>query len=148
MRTTVSAEFVEFYTFLDPKAALVNPVDMTYVFEPYRRDGNMIDYNLFMQTVFARESETSYVNIFTKADVQWVYPYENLAVRGGLDLERIRRGDTKYLLRDLFRLKYPGYPACISKTGQARPDRNSAKTFPWTSSAEIRSGSCGVLRRS
>ena len=108
-------EFVEFYTFLDPKAALVNPVDMTYVFEPYRRDGNMIDYNLFMQTVFARESETSYVNIFTKADVQWVYPYENLAVRGGLNLERIRRGDTKYLLRDLFRLKYPGYPV---------PDKN------------------------
>lgn len=103
-------EFVRFYTYVDPKMALVNPVDMTYVFEPYRLAGNRIDYALFMQTVFARESETSYVNIFTKAGVKWVYPYENMAVRGGLDLQRIRSGDTKYLLRDLFRLKYPGYP--------------------------------------
>ena len=108
-------EFVEFYTYLDPRIALVEPVDMTYVFEPYRKDGNMIDYNRFMQTVFARESETSYVNIFRKANVQYVYPYENLKVRGGLDFERIRRGDTKYLLRDLFRIKYPGYPV---------PDKN------------------------
>ena len=103
-------EFIDFYTYVDPKEALVDPVDMTYVFEPFRIKDTYIDYNRFMQTVFARESETSYVNIFKKAQVQWVYPYENLAVRGGLDFERIRRGDTKYLLRDLYRIKYPGYP--------------------------------------
>ena len=108
-------EFVDFYTYIKPETALVNPVSVNYVFEPFRRNGNMIDYNRFMQTVFARESETSYVNIFKYAGVNWLYPYENLAVRGGLDIKRIRSGDTKYLLRDLFRMKYPGYPV---------PDKN------------------------
>lgn len=101
--------FVSFYTYIDPKAVLVHPVDMSYVFEAFRK-GDHIDFVKFMQTVYARESETSYVSIFKKAGMEWLYPYENLAVAGGLDLERIRRGDTKYLIRELFRMKYPGYP--------------------------------------
>ena len=101
--------FVKFFTYVDPKSVLNNPVDMTYVFEPFRQ-GEHIDFVRFMQTVYARESETSYVSIFKKAGMKWLYPYENLAVKGGLDLARIRRGDTKYLIREFFRTKYPGYP--------------------------------------
>ncbi len=102
-------EFVKFYTYIDPKDVLTDPVDMTYVFEPYRK-GENIDFIRFMQTVFAQESETSYVNIAKISGMKWVFPYANLTVKGGLDLARIRQGDTKYLIRELFRMKYPGYP--------------------------------------
>lgn len=102
-------EFVKFYIYVDPKSVLVDPVDMTYVFEPFRK-GEHINFVEFMQTVFARESETSYVSTFNKVGIKWLYPYENLAVKGGIDLARIRRGETKYLIRELFQMKYPGYP--------------------------------------
>ncbi|MCR5304800.1 MAG: asparagine synthase [Lachnospiraceae bacterium] len=103
-------DFVRFFTYTEPALALKEPVDMTYAFEPFRIDGGRIDYMRFMQTIYARESETSYVSLFKKCDMKWLYPYENLCAKGGLDYARIRRGETKYIIRELFRDKYPGYP--------------------------------------
>ena len=37
----------------------------------------------------------------------FIDPYELLKMSKPLDLGRIRNGDTKYLIRDLFRMKYP-----------------------------------------
>lgn len=102
-------EFVKWYMFIDPKDVLVSPVDMEDTFRPFRQ-GEKIDYIRFMRTVYAAESESSYVNVFECAGIDYTYPYQRIAMAEPLDLERIRSGDTKYRIRELFRMKYPGYP--------------------------------------
>ena len=97
-------EFVQWYTFLDPAAVLNEPVDMHAVFEPYRR-GEKIDYVEFMRTEFHAECVKSYYDVFKLAGVKHTGPYERLTTE--LDLARIRAGETKYLIRELFAMRYP-----------------------------------------
>lgn len=103
-------EFVQWYLYIDPKQVLIHPVDLDEVFQPFKI-GKKIDYIRFMRTIYAEESESSYANVFSSVGgIEYVYPYQRLTMADELDLKRIRSGDTKYLIRDLFRMKYPGYP--------------------------------------
>lgn len=100
-------EFIQWYTFLDPAAALNEPVDMREVFEPYRR-GDKIDYIGFMNGVFHAESGKSFYDVFDLVGIEPTVPYERLKTE--LDLARIRAGESKYLIRELFAMRYPGIP--------------------------------------
>lgn len=102
-------EFKQRYTFLDPKEVLVNPVDMTYLYERYRK-GNNIDFQKFIKDVGDVESDSSYDNAFKTAQMDYLDPYTNLTLAEPLDLKRIRNGESKYLIRELFKMKYPDYP--------------------------------------
>lgn len=98
------------YTFLDPKIALRNPVDMSYLFERYRIEGtDRIDFLTFMDDVFAVESSSSYLNAFEVAAMPYTDPYAGLIMADELDLNRVRSGDPKYLVRDLFHARYPDF---------------------------------------
>lgn len=100
-------EFVNRYCLLDPKLVLINPVDIKGVFEPYRK-GNNIDFTTFISDgPMAVESYGSYENAFDTAGLKYFDPYERFALREPLDLERIRKGDTKYLIRELYRKIFP-----------------------------------------
>ena len=113
-------DFVERYCLLDPKLILTNPVDITGVFEPYRK-GNNIDFLTFMSDgPMAVESYGSYENAFDTAGLKYFDPYEGLDLREPLDLERIRKGDTKYLIRELYRMVYPDLEV-PEKTPMPRP---------------------------
>lgn len=100
-------EFAEKYTFLDPKKALKNPVSILDIYERYRLDNNKIDYKKFIDEVFGCEADTSYMHIFDLAQVEKLDPYSYMSLAIPLDLERIRKGDSKYLIRELFRMRYP-----------------------------------------
>lgn len=100
-------EFIDWFLFLDPKKVLKKPVDVNYVFEPFKI-GNKIDYVGFMRKVYLAESTKSYENVFSAVGIEHYYPYQGITTE--LDLKRIRSGDSKYLVRELFRMKYPGYP--------------------------------------
>lgn len=102
-------EFVERYTFLNPKLVLNEPVDMSYLFEKYRQ-GDNIDFLRFMDEVFSIESSSSYFNAFKAADIAYCDPYSRLIMAEPLDLKRVRNGEPKYLIRDLFKMKYPNFP--------------------------------------
>lgn len=102
-------EFVNRYVFVDPESVLVNPKDMRYLFERYRKNVG-IDYLSFMDDVFSIESSGSYLNAFTAAGIQYIDPYGKMKMADPLDLERIRRGESKYLIRELFKQKYPMLP--------------------------------------
>lgn len=102
-------EFVKRYTFLDPALVLMNPVDMTPLYEPYRQ-GDMIDYMRFMDEVFAIESSSSYLNAFGTANLPYYDPYARLIMSEPLDLHRVRNGEPKYLVRALYAMKYPELP--------------------------------------
>ena len=102
-------EFVERYTYLKPEEILVNPVDMTPAYEKYRK-GDMIDYIGLMHEYADIESYASYENAFDTCNMPFLDPYEVLKMAEPLDLDRIRKGESKYLIRSLFKMKYPEIP--------------------------------------
>lgn len=102
-------DFVRRYTFLDPQRVLTRPVDVSGLFEKYRR-GEHIDFLTFMDDVFSIESSSSYLNAFGAAGMPYYDPYARLVMRDELDLNRVRNGEPKYLIRDLYAMKYPEVP--------------------------------------
>lgn len=101
--------FMRRYIFTQPDKILNNPIDMSYLFERYRK-GEKIDFLAFMDDVFSIESSSSYWNAFSVADLKYVDPYAKLRMSQPLDLKRVRNGEPKYLIRDLFASKYPEIP--------------------------------------
>ena len=102
-------EFVKRYTFLDPQLVLTHPVDMGELFEKYRQ-GEKIDFMRFMDEVFSIESSSSYLNAFDTAIMPYYDPYAQLVMSEPLDLDRVRNGEPKYLIRALYAMKYPEVP--------------------------------------
>ena len=100
-------DFVERYIFTKPEEVLVEPVSMRYLFERYRCYGNKIKFLSFMDEVFSIESSSSYLNAFSVAGMPYYDPYAKLRMADKLDLNRIRHGEPKYLIRDLMAKKYP-----------------------------------------
>ena len=103
-------DFVKRYTFLDPNKVLACPVDVKELYERYRLPDNKIDYMKFMDEVFSIESSSSYMNAFGAAWMPYYDPYAKLVMADPLDLKRVRNGEPKYLIRELFALKYPEIP--------------------------------------
>lgn len=100
--------FVERFTFLDPRKVLKNPVDMGEIYEPYRKGDKGIDFVSFLAGPYAISSATAYTNAMDAVGLEFVDPYEHCCLGEPLDLQRVRSGDSKYLVRDLFRQRYPG----------------------------------------
>lgn len=103
-------EFVHRYIYVDPAEVLANPVSMDYLFERYRTGKDSIDFVRFLDDVCMDESYASYENAFAAAEMPYCDPYEKLRLATPLDLARLRSGDSKYIVRDLFRMRYPGMP--------------------------------------
>lgn len=99
--------FVKRYTFLEPSLVLKNPVPQDELYERYRIDAEHIDYMKFMDEVFAIESSSSYLNAFGVAGLPYYDPYAKLVMAEPLDMERVRNGEPKYLVRGLYAIKYP-----------------------------------------
>ena len=101
-------DFVKRYIYINPAEVLVSPVNITSEFEDYRLADNKIDYLRFMNNDTMIESYGSYENAFHVAKLPYLDPYETLKLCSPLNLKRIRNGESKYLIRELFQLKYPG----------------------------------------
>ena len=99
--------FAKRYTFLDPQLVLTNPVNQMDLFEKYRLDENGIDVMKFMDEVFSIESSGSYFNAFNAAELPYYDPYACLVMADPLDMDRVRNGEPKYLVRGLYAIKYP-----------------------------------------
>ena len=112
-------EFQKRYTFLDPILVLREPIDMSYLYERYR-EGEKIDFLHFMDDVFSCESSSSYYNAFKAADMPYTDPYALLRMADPLDLNRVRNGESKYLVRELMHKKYPEIPV-PNKVPMPRP---------------------------
>lgn len=102
-------EFVKRYTYIEPADVLNEPADVSYLFERYR-NGKDIDWLKFLYDVSTEESYSSYMNAFETAQIDYFDPYANLVMAEPLDLRRVRNGEPKYLIRELFAKKYPKFP--------------------------------------
>jgi len=60
-----------------------------------------------MDEVFSIESSSSYMNAFGAAWLPYYDPYAKLVMAEPLDMERVRNGEPKYLVRGLYAIKYP-----------------------------------------
>ena len=99
--------FAKRYTFLQPELVLTNPVSQQELFEQYRQGNDGIDVMRFMDEVFAIESSSSYLNAFGAAWMPYYDPYALLVMADPLDMNRVRNGEPKYLVRALYAMKYP-----------------------------------------
>lgn len=102
-------EFYHRYIYVEPEEILKEPVSVRYLFERYRQ-GEKIDFVRFMDIVATEESYGSYSNAFHVAGLDYFDPYERLKMADPLDLQRIRSGESKYLIRKLFKMRYPEFP--------------------------------------
>lgn len=101
--------FEDFYRrmiYIEPNEVLRDPEDMHYIFEKYRK-GEYIDFLGLYDSIVTDESYASYDNAFYSAKLPYVDPYELLKMANPVDLKRIRSGDSKYLIRELFKMRYP-----------------------------------------
>lgn len=102
-------EFYKRYIYIEPRDVLKDYVDMHYIFEKYRC-GDYIDFLAMYDGMTTDESYSSYDNAFKAAGLDFVDPYELLKMSEPVDLKRIRSGDSKYLIRELFKMRYPTIP--------------------------------------
>lgn len=130
-------EFMERYIFLKPEDVLIEPISMQYLFERYRVHGDKIDFLKFMNEVFSVESSSSYLNAFGVAKMPYYDPYARLKMADELDLNRVRNGEPKYLIRELMAKKYPEIPV-PNKVPMPRPVDEYFKTWKGPSRIEFR----------
>ena len=60
-----------------------------------------------MDDIFTISSGNAYYNSFDYFHVNYFDPYVRLTMSEPLDLKRVRNGESKYLLRELYQKKYP-----------------------------------------
>lgn len=112
-------EFIDRYTYVKPYHVLK---DAELVLEPYYRyatDG-YIDAHKFVSEFFYEEGLNSYMHALDAAGLSGFYPYAETFLAEPLDYVRIRNGENKYLVREVFRRLYPDL-AVPEKTPMPRP---------------------------
>ncbi|MBQ9950452.1 MAG: asparagine synthase [Clostridia bacterium] len=100
-------EYYERYCTVMPEAALKEPVVFYDAFTPYLENGNVNVHN-FLSHTFRYESVNSYLNACDMAGIEFVAPYAQMEMSEPLDLQRIRSGESKYLIRELYNSRYAG----------------------------------------
>ena len=112
-------EFVKRYIYIDPRKVLKESFSMDYLFEKYRVN-EKIDFLQFMEDIATKESYDSYANPFLAAKMQYFDPYARLKMSEPIDLNRVRKGESKYWIRELMKKKYPDIPV-PNKNPMPRP---------------------------
>lgn len=112
-------EFIDRYSYVKPYYVLKDFVVITEPITRYAHDG-YVNVHEFDRGFFLEEAMGSYMNACSVAGIDLCTPYAETRLAMPLDLERIRKGENKYLIRELFARLYPGF-AAPSKTPMPRP---------------------------
>lgn len=101
-------EFVDRYTYLKPYYVLK---DSIMIEEPYKRfeTNGYVDAHEFCRNFFLEEGMGSYVNACETAGISIKTPYIHTEMAEPLDYERVRSGENKYLVREVFNRLYEGF---------------------------------------
>lgn len=99
--------FIKRYNYIEPSEALKNPVDVRAEYNKYKKSNNTIDVWKLMNEDMLLESLNSYTNAFKIAGIEYLDPYSYMKMAEPLDLNRIRNGEPKYMVRELFAKRYP-----------------------------------------
>lgn len=120
-RDYTEEEFVNRYEYVNPVDALKEGIEIA---EPVRefvnKDTGLVDVHQFNRSFFFKEGLASYTNACECAGIEFVAPFSNTWLAEPLDIERVRAGENKYLVRDVFSRLYPGWEI-PQKTPMPRP---------------------------
>lgn len=100
-------EFKRRYTFVQPAIVLKKYKDIDDVYLKYKNNDG-IDVTAFLKTVHGTGIVQTFNNAIEAAGCNVITPYESLFLDIPLDLERIRNGESKYILRKVFGVRFPG----------------------------------------
>lgn len=100
------SEFVDRYTYVMPYKVLK---EFELILEPYKEfeDNGYIDGHNFINKYFRQEALGTYINACETAGIEFIGPYSRTYLDKPIDYDRIRNGDTKYIIRELFNQLYP-----------------------------------------
>ena len=98
-------EFVERYSYILPYKVLREPLMILEPFQKYTSDGK-VDAHAFLNEYFRIEALGSYNNACETAGIEFVGPFSTSNMDIPIDYERIRSGDTKYLVREVYHNLY------------------------------------------
>ncbi|MDV7751299.1 asparagine synthase C-terminal domain-containing protein [Enterococcus casseliflavus] len=100
-------EFFDRYCFVDPRKVLK---DYEYLIDPIKKyaSNDIVDVHAFINDVFYKESNSSYENACSLAEINFCTPFSQMKVEN-LDLAKIRDGQNKYILREIFASLYPEF---------------------------------------
>lgn len=101
------SEFVDRFTYVMPYKVLRNPLLLLDPFKNFEKNGYIDGYD-FINTYFRQEALGTYINACETAGIEFIGPYAMTYLDGTIDYKRIRSGETKYIVRELFTKLYPG----------------------------------------
>ncbi|NVO03642.1 MAG: asparagine synthase, partial [Bacteroidetes bacterium] len=103
-------EFMRWYTYVDPQKALKKPVSMmNTIFKFVKEDGFIDVFRFISNGPLGEEGDTSFNNPFNLTGIKHISIYTKIGLNKPLDIQRIRHGEPKYLVRELFKLRYPNF---------------------------------------
>lgn len=120
-------DFVDRYSYVLPYKVLK---ESELILDPYKKHehNGYIDVYDFLNDIFRLESCSSYANACGLGEIEFVAPYSKTYLATPLDYTRIRKGENKYLIRNLFSTLYSKY-AIPDKTPMPRPTDEWLKTW-------------------
>ena len=102
--------FIKRYNYLEPSNVLVDCMDIKKEYDEYKRKDETIDVWALMNKDMLLESLTSYANAFDMTCIKYLDPYSYTKMYYPLDINRIKNGESKYMIRELFAKRYPDIP--------------------------------------
>ena len=111
--------FLYRYSYLMPDKVLKEYRILKQPIEKYSHNG-VVDVHEFCRHVFYCESIGSYFNACMCANINFYAPFSKTYMGEKLDLERVRKGENKYWVREIFSRLYPGWDI-PQKTPMPRP---------------------------
>lgn len=101
------AEFINRYSFVNPIEVLKVGETLDEPYREFMNENGTVDVYGFMNYYFYRESVDCYITSCETAGVKFASPFYKMKPKFELDIDRIRRGENKYILRELFTKLYP-----------------------------------------
>lgn len=103
------SEFVERYSYIMPYKALK---DFQLILAPYKEfeKNGYVDVYGFLNKYYRQESLGSYHNACELAGIAFEAPYAATILDVPIDYNRIRNGDSKYIVKEAFNILYPNEP--------------------------------------
>lgn len=102
-------DFVNRYSFVLPYKVLRLSQMLLDPFLEFEVDGHIDPYN-FTSKFYHQEAAGSYVNACETAGIEFIAPYSLTKLAKPIDYERIRNGESKYIVREAFKKLYPNEP--------------------------------------
>ncbi len=102
-------EWIDRSIYIKPETVLVNPSDIYYIYDRYGKKGEIADNEKFIKEIYSIATAGALTLACRSIGLDFIDPYEELKMAEPLDLNRVRSGDSKYLIRELFRKRYPDF---------------------------------------